>query len=481
MKQKTWVLSFLAVILLVSLVGVAQSEGSVVDSVKPLNLAEPQSAVSKDDHGIAAEPVVITFDKSDANKAWVINMRVEFVNSTNDNLSEFTNGTHLNYTHHIQYCTFEIIDTSLANTVVGSGEFTSHNVSSTDSFWNASISAIHIKESSTLAVRTNFTTVNSLAWSYEVTETFEIKHTIVIGFSLSYSATSDTATVLVSKAESTYNSDLTNDKNAKLTDDNATVHSYSLRERGSGTEAKKGDLEYDRYWDAEIDMGGLRGDYYVVLTFKTDDFLEKVSSPNEPTEDTNLITREGQWDDYIIYIILIAVFAVVLLVGIVMFTKKQEKKIAREPKKKKDGDVKIVEISSSELKKTRLTGPPKKKKKVKKMKEDAFVFNVPTWEVDDEDEAAATSTASATPSFNPTASAASVPAAAPVVAEGFTLHCPSCNSWYEIDFFEKMDCPKCDSSLEVAMWCQQCSKWFDVPEPGAVNCPICSLALKTSK
>ena len=347
-----------------------------------------------------------------------------------------------------------------------------------------SISARNIPQSSGLVVKTNFTWGSFGVYSTETTETFAITHKVVI---TQYTMTYSQGIVnIIATAKCTY-------QDAVVVNDPGTIAQYSIRDAETKEEVLSGDLTYQgSSWAAAVDMAGKSGEYYAVLRFKTAEVSTFFSTPDEADP-----THGNQWEvsfdigQYLIYIILGSVAAVLLVVIIVVVTtKKKENVIDRHApdKKKKDKPLEIVEISKGELKKQKLGTGANKKTPVKKLDDKGLIFNVPTWEVEEEEEPTApvmappsAATAAARTSSTAPASASAPVKKAPVQKTGYTLHCPGCNSWYEVDEYEKLGCPKCNTDLEVAMWCRQCSKWFDVPEPMDVDCPICAQKLSYSK
>jgi hypothetical protein len=432
---------------------------------EPPEIGVRESAPNAVNVGILATACSVTVLNQSTNvsmKPDLIVLTVASIKSTDQSLSNFPVDQILNDSH-LPYASFSVIETLPSAAIKASGTFKYNNVTNT---WGATLSTAGLSESSSYAIRTNFTTLSGGAYSREETSIFAVKHYIKLVFALSYDATTNTAKLLVTSSKTSF-------QNKEIT--TASSFSYSLRDHTTDKEVGSGDLTYDttaKFWKADISMKGLVGQFYLILTCKTDDVLEPHVTKDSVT---NLITTQAGLDAYLVYIILIAAAIVGFLIIILVSIKKKKNKIERAPKKEKQKAIKVIEISKSELKKTRLTSP--KKKKVKKMDENALIFNVPTWEVEEEEEEIPT----IAPATGVAGSTTTAVAPSPAKVESYTLHCPGCNSWYELDEFEKIECPKCDTVLEIAMWCTPCAKWFDVPEIMEVNCPICNDKLGYSK
>jgi DNA-directed RNA polymerase subunit RPC12/RpoP len=396
-----------------------------------------------------------------------------------------TLGSIINQSNLVNY-SYEAINTALSNYTYLSNFFQFNDITKA---YHHSFSAIHIPETTTLSIRTNFSIPAEDARTIEVTNNFAIDHFVNIVFSLVYYQNEDKVTILVDTAKSSYNPNLSSIEPASITPELASSAKYSLRNEKDKSEVAKGNLNYDavsQKWITDVNMKDIKaGSYYAVLSFEVEGIQGVVTTPNEKS-DKNSVEKKIVGNNYMLYVYIVIGASVAILAGIGLYLKRAQKNIERKPEKKA-GPIEIVEISKSELKKTRLATPPKKKATA--MNKTGLIFNVPTWEVEDDEVtdtsesfsspvASAASTSSAASSSSPVFSTSPIAAAPPV---SYTLHCPGCNSWFEIDFFEKMQCPKCSTDLDVAMWCKLCNKWFDVAEPAEVNCPLCSSKLGYSK
>jgi len=170
---------------------------------------------------------------------------------------------------------------------------------------------------------------------------------------------------------------------------------------------------------------------------------------------------------------------IILGVIAVIQKKKAEKSIVdrKEPKKTQ---LEVLNVDLKNLKPTRLekSGP---KKKVEKIDQNALIFNVPTWEVD---EAADTSDSDISSGVDSKTTAVTTAAASAASAAkvNYNLHCIKCNSWFETDEFEEgLECPKCDAKLRLALWCKNCNVFVDVPKLADYNCPKCNEKLSITK
>ena len=217
------------------------------------------------------------------------------------------------------------------------------------------------------------------------------------------------------------------------------------------------------------------GTFYVVIAYSFKSTTMAFSSPTTAVT-SNTFTRPFIIGDYLFYLIIGAVVIVVVVFAMILRSvRKQKERIVRKStSSQKPKSIEIVEISKEELQKKHLTTPIKKT--TKKVNQTGLIFDVPTWEVDEESESPTIESTT-----NVSAPATKAETSAAPAAQTFTLHCSKCNSWYEVDQFLKINCPKCDTPLNAAMWCPSCKKWFNVPEPGDLNCPNCSSKLKTSK
>jgi hypothetical protein len=358
----------------------------------------------------------------------------------------------------LTYYTFQIIDTTQSNAVVyAPHDFTYHP---TNGSYSAEIEATTIPESNGLAVQTNFTYMAANYSSIETTEIFSLHHKILITLTILY-VTGEQYARVTATAISTFNNEV-------IVTGNAVTATYKLINTADNSIKKQGNLSYSataESWAVSIDMTDIKGTYNIEVAFSCNNiggiFIKQSSEP---------IVAEIAIDPIPFIIAGGAAFVVILIIIVVVVKKKSEKVIDRSKQEKKSNKpLEIVEISRTELKKTKLGGM--KKTPVKKLDEKGLIFNVPTWEVDEEEPETAVASAVATTETS----------AAVAATTSYTLHCPGCNSWYEVDEYEKLECPKCNTALEVAMWCRQCSKWFDVPEPMDVDCPICNQALKYGK
>jgi hypothetical protein len=433
----------------------------------------------------------------------IITIVVSSVVSTDVALSNVPNAGIMNTSTLFKY-NFEFIDTRTNASLFPSNEFTfDFNIAT--GIWTYTNTADKTLLGKILptnvAIRTNFTALTGLAYSSQIVP-ISIPHYVIIQFTTSFDNATYDFGIRVLKATSTYFG--TRSKGA-LNSTTATIHKFSIRENGTKIEKMSGNLNYSStgFWEATPNVRNLAGIFYVVLTFSTDGLGNGTSTTDTLTAD-NSFTRTISILDYWLYFVYAGVALAIIFIIIVIRSAMKKTRDSIEgvnPTQKKEKAIEIVDISKAELKKLKLATPVKKK--VKKVDESSLIFNVPTWEMDEEEVeeepvGAETSVPSGTSSTAASSSIASSTKTAKVATSAaassskqtqkvaakpssLILHCSKCNSWYEVDEYIKIDCPKCDIGLNVAMWCNACAKWFDVPEPGNVNCPKCTARLQYNK
>ncbi|MHA1732162.1 MAG: CHY zinc finger protein [Promethearchaeota archaeon] len=323
------------------------------------------------------------------------------------------------------------------------------------------------------------------------TKNFTIKHEYYFSDNLtaSYIAKDDSVTLLNSfiPIATTYTG---SDNASYIGNASATVHKYSVINKWGKT-TREGNLT----WDGKTSLWLFPSEVPLAWsgqgnqTLKVEFQFKGYDSPY--TLQTSY--ERGNSRELIILILGIAgVLTGVIVTVAVVYIKKKGHGLDRyevDKKKKKESEIKVIEISTSDIKKARKGKLPAakkgkvkeekpKKEKGKTQESEDLIFSVPQWEVDELDEG--------TGEVEQEVVEEKVEEEADVTATGevqfnYNMHCPSCNSWYQVDRAEGVKCPDCGVPLNVAVWCQHCQKWFDVPKPGKYACPICQNPLSFKK
>jgi Zn finger protein HypA/HybF involved in hydrogenase expression len=420
------------------------------------NIENSPIAALKDESGINAQNIkweTVVVDHKLKLRLWVDNITV--TSNTifgNPQIGSFVKRTDL--------MEFRYIIKDMAQNIIRKSDDFSYN-ETTHCFY-ADVEMTSVPETTTMKIITNFTYNDNSAYSREESNNFEFRHQAVISVKLRNNPGTSFLTLDVNAYDTFTGIEIINST--------ATMYNYSIfKKDGGSTPIAVGNLTYSTEfgsWSANVDVLRKMGDFYAVVTFKSINMAYSTTTENTWQEGTNLATRPFTFTDYLEIIIGLGIGGVILFTILIMkFTKKKEQ-IVERPKADAKKPLEIVEISKDSLKIQKLD--PKSIKKVKKLDDKGLIFNVPTWEVEEEE-------------METTATGASASTVVSTSYAGFTLHCPGCNSWYEVDEYEKLDCPKCGKGLEVAMWCVKCQKWFDVPKPMEVNCPKCTQKLQYGK
>ncbi|MBD3349936.1 MAG: hypothetical protein GF364_00440 [Candidatus Lokiarchaeota archaeon] len=185
------------------------------------------------------------------------------------------------------------------------------------------------------------------------------------------------------------------------------------------------------------------------------------------------IDRSKPLEDFMWYAIIIVSLVILAIIAAIIVSKRSRRETKKRMKiKQKTGPIEVIDFKQNAQ---RLSAKKKEKKKkgVTEANED-LIFSVPKWEVDELENGSEEDSTSMDAERD-------IISVATEKKSGFSMHCPSCNAWFEIDEYIVTDCPECGTALSLAMYCPNDDKWFDVPEPGKYECPICSKQLKYSK
>lgn len=288
-----------------------------------------------------------------------------------------------------------------------------------------------------------------------------------------YDDSSDTVQVAEIKIATSYTGPGYNEKLA-----NATTAQYCLLDAGGDLKAT-GDLiwiqDSSTWATPGIEMAWQgQGNFTLEVTFQ-------FPGSAQVHMESDTFQRFNQSETIIVGIIITIIVLVAVVVTVVVIMKRRGTGLEKYEKsvKKKKRDIKVLEISSSDIKKAKRGKLPDKKKakeqektKGRTKESNDLIFSVPQWEVDELDEEETETQEEETGSEQET-----------TVPGDFTynLHCPGCNSWYQVEDFTGQKCPECKTNLAIAVWCTQCEKWFDVPTPGEYSCPLCDRPLNFKK
>jgi len=253
-----------------------------------------------------------------------------------------------------------------------------------------------------------------------------------------------------------------------VTNENVEYAKWHLEK--NDREIKSGDLKfiYENYFESDqISLKWLgSGTYSIWIEIK---FMGNITSTESlKNEPNHKITRSAPLEDFL-WITLIIVSIIVIVIIIAIFISRRG--LRQEEKRLKSGliekPVEIIDISKSNIQK--IQKQSEKKQKGKTQVSTDLIFSVPQWE---EEDLEAVSEQIGVPPESLTQ---------PKIEqkkEIYTLHCASCNNWYEIDEYIESECPNCKTKLMIALYCNKCNKWFDVPKLGTYQCPKCSNKLQ---
>jgi len=233
---------------------------------------------------------------------------------------------------------------------------------------------------------------------------------------------------------------------------------------------RQGDLKFvsDNHFESgQISLKWLgSGTYYAWIEVS---YKGNVTSTESEKDDTShKVLRSAPLEDFLhIATIIIAIVIAVIIIAIIISRRglRQEQKRLKASMIEKP--IEIIDINKSNIKK--IEKKQQKKQKGRTQISQDLIFSVPQWEEEDleklNDETSETKEGSKD-------------LEAKII---YSLHCPSCNNWFEIDEYVETDCPNCQTKLLLALYCDKCDKWFDVPKMGEYKCPKCSNPLKFQK
>ncbi|MHA1872172.1 MAG: hypothetical protein ACTSXF_14595 [Promethearchaeota archaeon] len=210
------------------------------------------------------------------------------------------------------------------------------------------------------------------------------------------------------------------------------------------------------------------GNFSVWVEFETT-FMENkiVDTKDEASIVGHYYTRSAPFEDLFWITLIIIGAAFVIIIGLIIYAKRSSASITKtKPRKEKD-TVEVIDIKRANVKKLDIHKQKEEKGKTKASED--LIFSVPQWT---EEDLEATQTSAASEGEGEVTSEQEI---------SYSLHCNKCNSWYEVEEFVEIDCPKCGAPLNLAMYCPNDDTWFDVPKPGNYNCPKCGKPLKYSK
>ncbi len=208
------------------------------------------------------------------------------------------------------------------------------------------------------------------------------------------------------------------------------------------------------------------GVYYIWITIDYDYISGTVSSEDQINIPGHYFPRSAPLEDLVFYVIILAIVIGIVLVIAFIYAKRGHGRVEKRKKTAlSEKPLEVIEIDKTKTTKTQLSKTVQKEKGKTQANKD-LIFSVPQWEEEELE---------SQESISDTRQAASDGS-----TSAYSLHCPQCNSWIEIDEYIKAKCPNCESPLYLAVYCPKDQKWFDVPEKGDFKCPICSGPLKYS-
>lgn len=307
----------------------------------------------------------------------------------------------------------------------------------------------------------NFSRVSDGEWNYTEylkSTGFQVSHTVKIQYTVTISPDM-TSINIICTTNPTYALD------PALDNTNAEV-TYHIR-KDSITVAT-GSLTYQSanlFTGQNINVKHGTGIYYVWITIDYDHVTGTISSENQINIPGHFFPRTAPLEDLLFYVIILAIVLGIILAIVFVYAKRGH---GRVEKRKKtvvaDKPLEVIEIDKTKTTKTQL-GKSVQKEKGKTQANKDLIFSVPQWE---EEELETQESKSDSPQTTISTTSSST----------YSLHCPQCNSWVEIDEYIKAKCPNCENPLLLAVYCPKDQKWFDVPEKGDFKCPICSGPLK---
>ncbi len=343
----------------------------------------------------------------------------------------------------------------------------------------ATIVASNIPESTELKVVCTFYRPFTNNWTVNSTK-FTLTHTFICDYTAIYDPQAEMLNIDIFKLKWTYEPFGFGDM---VPPSNFTTAKYQIRDNNTDAVISEGDLQYEsNKYSVKIPFRQQSGAYYVVFrlngSFMSEEMIVGQKAQN------SLFSYKNPFDNILLFIIIgVSVFVILGIITVIQ-KKKAEKSIV-ERKEPKKAQLEVINVDVKNLKPTRLEKSAPKKK-VEKIDQNALIFNVPTWEVDEAaDSSTSDTTAAAAAATGATAAAATGSGAATSdtkIKQNYNLHCIKCNSWFETDEFEEgLECPKCDSKLRLALWCKNCNLFVDVPKLAEYNCPKCNEKLSIIK
>jgi hypothetical protein len=294
--------------------------------------------------------------------------------------------------------------------------------------------------------------------------TFTVIHSLQIIWSITPADDGNTVTIKTTLVTPTYSS-------LPAVDD-TTVGQARYHLLKDSTEVKVGNLVYNSgsgdFEANDVSLVGLgSGNFSVYVDIEYLPLGKICSSIYGMNMNLHWFMRSAPFEDLLwISLIIIGAIAVVVI-AVFIYAKKGSANVERRKKPvKENAPLEVIDIKKGNVQKIDTRKLPQKEKGKTKASKD-LIFSVPQWE---EEEFSA--------EIGEVTSSSNAPISKSII---YSMHCPKCNSWFEIDDFVEIECPKCSESLSLAMYCSKDDKWFDVPKLGDFKCPVCSGALKLSK
>ena len=310
----------------------------------------------------------------------------------------------------------------------------------------------------------NFTTVSGVKRGYvEMTDqSFTLAHVLLIDYTALFDIDDDGFTISFEKLKSSN----TNGKDVnELSVTSATYHVGK-----NGREVFSGNLNYNSgKYDTDVSMSWkFSGEFYVWVEFTYDGVDYSTYVIDDPII-THIVIRSAPMETSILVVAIIIGTVIAVLALIIIRSKRGSGRIENRKVAKETGPIEVIDLKKKNVQKLDTKKITKKKQKGKTQVNKDLIFSVPQWEEEDlvGDSESYEAVNDETTSLHEELS--------------YSMHCPECDSWFEIEKFVEIDCPKCDASLSLAMYCRSEDKWFDVPKPGDYDCPTCSKKLVLSK
>ena len=335
----------------------------------------------------------------------------------------------------------------------------------------AEFDAINVTESTQLKAVCKFYLPNTENWTVNST-TFILKHT----FKTEYVAYFLGEMVRISIDELRWTYEGAGFGNM-VPPANLTTAKYQIRDNNTDEVVIEGDLKFEngKYF-ANVPFRRNSGAYYVTFRLNGSFMSEELIIGDNYSGHS--FVYKNPFDNILLFII-IGVSVFVILGVIAVIQKKRAEKAIVDRKEPKKAQLEVLDVDLKNLKPTRLEKSAPKKK-VEKIDQNALIFNVPTWQVDETAETETSAGDSAGGDAAGATAAAGTAAGTPMKV--YNVHCIKCNSWYETDEFEEgLECPKCDAVLKLALWCNNCNVFVEVPKLGEYYCPKCNGKLSISK